>query len=83
MYSSYDVAALSGLGAFGAFLMIALLICAVIAYFMAIAYLVKNARAKNAPQSSGALWFIGLFGSPIVLGLIVASMPDRGQAMHM
>ena len=71
--------ALGGLGVFS-ILVIVLLICSVIAYFLAIAYLVKNARLKNAPQSSGALWFIGLFTTPVVLGLIVASMPDRGQA---
>ena len=30
-------------------------------------------------DGTGVLWFIGLFATPICLGLLVAALPDRGQ----
>lgn len=58
-------------------LMIALAVCVVVAYFMAISCMVKAARAKSDRFSSGKLWFIGLFTTPVVLGLICCALKDE------
>jgi heme/copper-type cytochrome/quinol oxidase subunit 2 len=55
-----------------------LLVLVVVAYFMSISMMVKVAKQKGCPWGSGKLWFIGLFTTPIVLGIIVAALPDRG-----
>lgn len=67
-----------GLGIGALILGLAITVCAIVAYFMAISSLVKTARAKNCPFSSGKLWFIGIFTTPIILGILVAAQPDRG-----
>lgn len=69
---------LAGAGIVSLIIGLALFICVVVAYFMAISSLVKTARAKGCPFSSGKLWFIGLFTTPIILGILVAAQPDRG-----
>lgn len=69
---------LAGLGVVGGIIGLALIICVIVAYFMAISTLVKTARAKGCPFGSGKLWFLGLFTTPILLGIIVAAQPDRG-----
>lgn len=66
-----------GIGAFC--IMLVLGICFIVAYFMTISSLVKTARAKGCPFGSGKLWFIGIFTTPIVLGVLVAAQPDRGR----
>ncbi len=58
-------------------LMIALAVCVVVAYFMAISCMVKAARAKSDRFSAGKLWFIGLFTTPIILGLICCALKDE------
>ncbi len=49
----------------------------IVAYFMSIKCLVDAAQAKTERPSRGKLWFIGLFTTPIVLGLIVCSLRDE------
>lgn len=54
------------------------LIC-LFALLMAISQLIETALMKGHCQDgTGMLWFIGIFASPIVLGLYTASLPDRG-----
>ena len=47
-----------------------------IAEIMSIVKLIDVAKDKGC-GGTGLLWFIGLFASPIVLGLYVASLPDN------
>ena len=62
----------------GLFFILILMLCA---WILAIEKLINAARMKgHCKEGSGALWFIGLFASPLVLGLYTASLPDRGQA---
>lgn len=43
-----------------------------------VAELVKIARAKgHYTNDAGILWFIGLFGTALMVGLIVCALPDR------
>lgn len=81
--ADYDVVFgwLAGLGIAGGIIILAVLICTVVAYFLAIGSLVKAARAKNTELGNGRLWFIGIFTTPIILALIVLAMPDRGQQL--
>ena len=75
-YSDYALGlagAAAGAGIAALLLWIALVVCAIVAYFMAISSLVKTARAKGCPFGSGKLWFIGIFTTPIVLGILVAA----------
>ncbi len=67
----------AGLSVGLAILVLAVGVCFIVAYFMAISSLVKTAHAKGCPFSNGKLWFIGLFTTPIILGLLVAAQPDR------
>lgn len=53
------------------FLVIAANICGV-------AELVRIAKAKgHYTDGAGTLWFIGLFGTALMVGLIVCALPDR------
>jgi ABC-type antimicrobial peptide transport system permease subunit len=60
------------LGIIGFFLGILVLV----AWFMAVGLLVGNAKEKGS-NKLGTLWFVGIFASPIVLGLYVLSLPDK------
>lgn len=60
--------------------LIPLIVC-FIAWLLAISLIIKAAQAKGFHRDgTGKLWFIGIFATPIVLGLYVASLPDRGQS---
>lgn len=51
-----------------------------IVWLMAIYLLVEAAKEKGFHRDgAGMLWLVGIFASPIVLGLYTASLPDRGQ----
>lgn len=54
----------------------------IIAFFISllvISLLVNAAKEKGFHRNdAGVLWVIGIFASPIVLGLYTASLPDRG-----
>ena len=39
--------------------------------------MVDSAVAKGCTSGKGWLWFIGLFLTPLALGLAVIGMPDR------
>lgn len=48
------------------------------ASLIAISELIEATRMKGHCQDgAGLLWFVGIFASPLVLGLITASLPDR------
>lgn len=51
--------------------------CFVVAYFMSISMMVHSAVEKGCTWGKGRLWFIGIFTTPITLGVIVAGLPDR------
>lgn len=53
-------------------------IAVLVAYFMVISRLISAAKMKGhfTDRGTGALWFIGIFASPIALGLYTASLPD-------
>ena len=51
---------------------------AIVANIWGVAELVKIARAKgHYTVGAGTLWFIGLFGTALMVGLIVCALPDR------
>ncbi len=53
------------------------LICFVAAYLMSIKYLVEAAVNRGSAIGRARLWFIGLFMTPLVLGLLaIASKSD-------
>lgn len=57
---------------------IILLILILAAWLVSISLMVKAAKEKGHHlDGAGKLWFIGIFASPIVLGLYTASLPDR------
>lgn len=74
MYSS-DLYALVG------FLFPLLIVLVFVAWLLAIYLFVKAAKDKGYYQDDSAqvllLWFIGIFASPIVVGLYVSSLPDK------
>lgn len=58
-------------------ILIAIAIAAFVAWIMSISLLIDAARAKgHKMDSTGKLWFIGLFATPIVVGLYVNALPD-------
>lgn len=56
---------------------IVLATCVVVAWCLWIALTVDSAVAKGCTWDKGWLWFIGLFLTPLPLGLAVIGMPDR------
>lgn len=62
------------------FFLLCVLIMILLAWLFAIGMLVKEYGMKCGPDEHRdpfMLWFIGLFASPIVAGLIVCAHPDR------
>lgn len=72
MYMSYDGAAM-----ITTIIVCVIFACFVVAYFMSISMMVHSAVEKGCPWGKGRLWFIGIFTTPITLGVIVAGLPDR------
>ena len=56
---------------------IVLAACVVVAWYLWIALMVDSAVAKGCTWGKGWLWFIGLFLTPLALGLAVIGIPDR------
>ena len=56
---------------------IVLAACVVVAWCLWIALMVDSAVDKGCTWGKGRLWFIGLFLTPLALGLVVIGMPDR------
>ena len=71
MYMADDVTLILGV------IFCVLFACFVVAYFMSISMMVHSAVEKGCPWGKGRLWFIGIFTTPITLGVIVAGLPDR------
>lgn len=46
------------------------------AFLVSINLFVERAREKGYFEKTGLLWFIGIFATPIVVGLYVLSLPD-------
>ena len=67
------------------FMPIVMLIVAIImlaAWLVSISKLIEIYKQKHKygkSASTGILWFIGIFASPIVLGLYVCALPDSSQ----
>lgn len=64
----------------GIFMMIIVvcLVAALAAWLMAINLFAKIAKSKGYfEDGAGTLWFIGIFATPIVVGLYVAALPDK------
>lgn len=61
------------------FLLLLILIVMLIAWLCAINLFVEAARKKGyyCNGGSGILWFIGIFATPIVVGIYVSALPDR------
>ena len=66
---------------FTSVILIVLAVVILIAWILAIAMMIDAGRAKGyfGGGKTGLLWFVGIFASPIVLGLYVASLPDRSE----
>ena len=63
---------------FAIFLIIVAAFLVLAVYFITIAKLVEAAQEKGYYQDgTGVLWFIGILGTPLFLGLITASLPDK------
>lgn len=56
-------------------------IVVLVAWCMAISLLVEAAKEKGYYRDGGAgrLWFIGLFATPLVIGLYVCALPDKSN----
>lgn len=68
----------SGMG--GLFLTAAIVvgIAVLIAWLLAISMFIDAAKAKGYPMTStGLLWFVGIFATPLAVGLYVAALPDK------
>ena len=73
--SYYNV--LAGFGAAGVAITFVISVLVIVAYFMSISMFTKVAQAKGHYLSgTGKLWFIGIFATPLILGIYVASLPD-------
>ena len=50
-----------------------------VANILGVSELIRIAKAKgHYTDGAGLLWFIGLCGTALMLGLIVCALPDRG-----
>lgn len=59
-------------------IIIPLLLIAFAISLVAISLLIRAAKEKGYHCSStGILWLVGIFATPVVLGLYTASLPDR------
>lgn len=80
MYGSYSASAAASAGAAAAFFGILFFIVGIvmlIAWLMAVSKLVELAKDKgHFKDGTGMLWFMGIFASPIVLGIYVIALPD-------
>lgn len=58
--------------------MIVILVLVLAAFLASISLFIKVAKIKGYFEhgGTGLLWFIGIFATPIVVGLFTASLPD-------
>lgn len=54
-----------------------------VAWLLSINLLIKVGAAKGyRMDNSGLLWFIGIFATPIVLGLYICALPDNSPSSN-
>lgn len=60
-------------------LAVVFLIVVLVAWLMAINLFINAAKEKGYYKDGGAgmLWFIGIFATPIVVGIYTSSLPDK------
>lgn len=60
------------------FILFVVVVAVLVAWLMTINLLIKVGAAKGySMDNKGLLWFIGIFATPIVVGLYVAALPDN------
>lgn len=67
---------------FESLIVLVYLLLVLAAFLASISLFIKAAKEKGYYENGGTgiLWFIGIFATPIVVGLYTASLPDlRGQ----
>lgn len=66
------------LGGFFIFVVVAVGVLVLFAWVLAISLFIKAGKAKgHSMENAGLLWFVGIFATPIVVGMYVASLPDK------
>lgn len=67
-----------GVGMSELFIVFVIPIVVLVAWLLAINLLIKVGEAKgHALSNKGLLWFIGIFATPIVVGLYIIALPDQ------
>ena len=61
-------------------LVLALPICYLVAWVLAMQIVTETAKAKGYSDITGKLWFIGLFGLIVTPAIIVSALPDKNVA---
>ncbi|WP_321972889.1 SHOCT domain-containing protein [Paratractidigestivibacter sp.] len=59
-------------------IVLALLVCYIVAWVMAMQLIAKVAEHKGYRDITGKLWFIGFFGFAFTPAVIVSALPDKG-----
>lgn len=74
----YGSSAASGASGILSIFMIIIMILVLVAFLASIALFINAAKEKGHYEhgGTGILWFIGIFATPIVVGLYTASLPD-------
>lgn len=73
----------SGFAGFMGFVTIVIAIIVLVAWIMSVYMFVERAKEKNPKMTgTGSLWFMGIFASPVVLGLYVMVMADTRQRLE-
>lgn len=74
----YGPSAASGASGILIFFVIIILFLVLAAWLASISLFIKAAKEKGYYEhgGTGLLWFIGIFATPIVVGLYTASLPD-------
>lgn len=79
-YSSYASSASPEISPVFVVVLIILAIVVIIGWIVAIGLFVERAKEKDPDlKDAGILWVVGIFASPIVLGLYVISLPDKSR----
>lgn len=61
-------------------IMLAIVVCTIVAWIMSINMFIDAARAKGYKmKKTGMIWFVGIFATPIVAGLYVNALPNKNK----
>lgn len=76
--ASYGSSAASGASGILILFMIVIMFLVLAAWLVSISLFIKAAKEKGYYEhgGTGLLWFIGIFATPIVVGLYTTSLPD-------